>query len=55
MDLTLEEIARQKIDTLLEAAGWLIKEGMCWILCQSALKIAPPSASNIDPPQAVFF
>ena len=23
--------------------------------CQSALKIAPPSASNIDPPQAVFF
>ena len=24
-------------------------------LCQSALKIDPPSASNIDPPQAVFF
>jgi len=24
-------------------------------MCQSALKIDPPSASKIDPPQAVFF
>jgi hypothetical protein len=32
-----------------------VKTGLPVTVCQSALKIDPPSASKIDPPQAVVF